>query len=276
MAKAMIFAAGLGTRLKPLTDRMPKALVPVGGKPLLQTVLDRLVTSGYDDIVVNVHHFAAQITDYLSALDMPGVRISISDESGMLRNTGGGIQYAEPLLGNGNFLVHNVDIISDLDLRKFAASVRDEAVATLAVSSRRTSRYLLFDEGMRLVGWTNTATGEVRSPFPDLNPDSCRKYAFAGIHLLTHKVFRLFREFGFEGSFPVMDFYLKAAGKYPVCGYVQEPLEIIDAGKPETLSLARDFLLRHGDILPQNVQEDDHDKQTCRNQDDVLPCAEKF
>ena len=258
MAKAMIFAAGLGTRLKPLTDRMPKALVPVGGKPLLQTVLDRLVTSGYDDIVVNVHHFAAQI------------------ESGMLRNTGGGIQYAEPLLGNGNFLVHNVDIISDLDLRKFAASVRDEAVATLAVSSRRTSRYLLFDEEMRLVGWTNTATGEVRSPFPDLNPDSCRKYAFAGIHLLTHKVFRLFREFGFEGSFPVMDFYLKAAGKYPVCGYVQEPLEIIDAGKPETLSLARDFLLRHGDILPQDVQEDYYDKQTCRNQGDVLPCAEKF
>ena len=112
--------------------------------------------------------------------------------------------------------------------------------------------------------------------FPDLNPDSCRKYAFAGMHLLTHKVFRLFREFGFEGSFPVMDFYLKAAGKYPVCGYVQEPLEIIDAGKPETLSLARDFLLRHGDILPQDVQEDYYDKQTSRNQGDVLPCAEKF
>ena len=123
--KAMIFAAGLGTRLRPLTDSMPKALVPVCGKPLLQITIEKLLSGGYDDIVVNVHHFAGQIRDFLSGRDWPGARISISDETDMLRDTGGGIRYAEPLLGDGSFLVHNVDIISDLDLAAFRSSVRE-------------------------------------------------------------------------------------------------------------------------------------------------------
>lgn len=245
---AMIFAAGLGTRLRPLTDSMPKALVPVCGKPLLQITLEKLISGGYDDIVVNVHHFAGQIKEFLSAMEWPGVRISISDESDLLRDTGGGIRYAAPLLGEGSFLVHNVDIISNLDLGEFRSRVREDAVATLAVSGRKSSRYLLFGDDMRLAGWMNTLTGEVRSPYRGLDPDKCRKYAFSGIHILSHKVFGLFGKRGFGEKFPIMDFYLDIAAEYPVYGISQEGLELIDVGKPESLSLAGDFLRRSGHV----------------------------
>ena len=174
--EAMIFAAGLGTRLRPLTDSMPKALVPVCGKPLLQIVIDRLVSFGIRDIVVNVHHFAGMIEDYLASHPVPGVKVRISDEREQLMDTGGGILHAENLLGADRFLVHNVDIISDLDLEWLDSSVRSDALATLAVSERKTSRYLLFDDDMRLKGWTNISTGEVRSPYPDLDPSRCRRY----------------------------------------------------------------------------------------------------
>ena len=143
MKTAMIFAAGLGTRLRPLTDRMPKALVRIGDRPLLRIVLDRLVSFGYDHIVVNVHHFASMIEEYLASVSVPGVTVSISDETDLLRDTGGGILHAERFLGDGRFLVHNVDIISDLDLGWLDANVRHDAIATLAVSDRKTSRYLL-------------------------------------------------------------------------------------------------------------------------------------
>lgn len=233
----MIFAAGLGTRLRPLTDNMPKALVPVHGEPLLHHVLTRLTGAGFDDIVINIHHFADMIEDYLRTSGWQDkVRISISDERDMLRDTGGGIRHAGPLLGDGNFLVHNVDIVSNLDLRAFYDAFPDGALAMLAVSRRETSRYLLFDDDMRLAGWTNTATGEVRSPYPDLDPASCKKYAFAGIHVLAHKALGLFGAEGFGEKFPVMDFYLKVADRYPVCGFVQDDLKIIDVGKPQSLA----------------------------------------
>ena len=133
----MIFAAGLGTRLRPLTDNMPKALVPVHGEPLLHHVLTRLAGAGFDDIVINVHHFADMIEDYLRTSGWPDkVRISISDERDLLRDTGGGIRHAGPLLGEGNFLVHNVDIVSNLDLRAFYDAFPDGALAMLAVSRR--------------------------------------------------------------------------------------------------------------------------------------------
>ena len=249
MKKALIFAAGLGTRLKPLTDRMPKALVPVGGKPLLHHVIDRLAAAGYDDIVVNVHHFAGMIKEYISSVCIPGVRISISDESDMLRDTGGGILYAEPLLGEGRFLVHNVDIISDLDLGWLDSSVREDALATLAVSDRPTSRYLLFDDRMRLVGWTNVSTGQIRSPYPHPDVRSCRKYAFSGIHILSHEVFGLFRRKHYEGKFSIMDFYLDVAAEYPIYGAVPESLDLIDVGKPESLALAEERI-RNGSLQP--------------------------
>lgn len=231
--KAMIFAAGLGTRLKPITDTMPKALVPVCGKPLLYHTICKLRSAGYDDIVVNVHHFPEQIRQYLQENDF-GVRISISDESDQLLETGGGILKARNLLlSDEPFLVHNVDIVSNLDLAKLAVLPGD--LATLVVSARDTRRYLLFDDDMRLVGWTDTSTGEVRSPYPGLNPSSCQKYAFSGIHMISPAVFDAMSSLGFTGRFPIMDFYLKACSTYHIRAYLAENLQMVDVGKIDTL-----------------------------------------
>ena len=158
MKQAMIFAAGLGTRLKPLTDTMPKALVRVGGQPLLWHVINKLKLAGYERIVVNVHHFAGMIVDYLKANDNFGLDIRISDESAMLLETGGGIKKALPLFDPSEpILIHNVDILSDLDLTALPTDA-----PLLVVSQRQTKRYLMFDDDMRLQGWTNIETGEVK------------------------------------------------------------------------------------------------------------------
>lgn len=236
----MVFAAGLGTRLKPLTDSMPKALVPVCGKPLLHHVLCKLCSAGYDEIVVNVHHFAGQIREYLESHDY-GVHIMISDETDLLRETGGGIMHARRFLeGSGAepFLVHNVDIISDLDLQWFRDQWHPGALATLLVSDRQTQRYLLFDDNMRLVGWTNIATGEVRSPYPGLKADACRKFAFAGIHDISPEIFDVFGQTGCPDRFPVIDFYLNVCAEHPIYGAVPEKLRIVDVGKFDTLGEA--------------------------------------
>lgn len=236
--KAMVFAAGLGTRLKPITDSIPKALVPVCGDPLLGHVLRKLVASGYDDIVVNVHHFAGQIREYLNSHDF-GVRISVSDESDLLRETGGAVRHARPLLeGGGNFLIHNVDIISDLDLQWFRNACRPEALATLLVSDRQTQRYFLFDDSMRLVGWTNLASGEVRSPYPGLDAGKCRRLAFSGIHNISPRIFEVFDSYGCPERFSIVDFYLRACAEYPIYGVVPENLTLVDVGKLDSLALA--------------------------------------
>ena len=199
--KALIFAAGLGTRLKPITDTMPKALVPVGGKPLIEHVARKLKASGVDSAVVNVHHFADQIEEWIGVdASNPrgtGLSMQVSDERDQLLETGGGILKAEEYLhGCGNFLVHNVDILSNLDIKGFASKVQADALATLLVSERETQRYLLFDpQTMRLVGWTNVKTGEVKSPFQDIQPDSCVKMAFSGIHMISDKVFDIMQEY---------------------------------------------------------------------------------
>lgn len=246
--KAMIFAAGLGTRLKPLTDTMPKALVPVCGKPLLYHVLTKLIAGGYDDIVVNVHHFQDQIIQYLEAHDF-GVRVRVSDERDFLRETGGGIRYARPMLsdfsaplemtGPGQpFLVHNVDIVSNLDLGWLRAQHPEGALATLVVSERNTRRYFLFDDNGRLKGWTNLSTGEVRSPYKDLDPAKCRRLAFSGIHLISPDIFDAFDALGFGERFSIVDFYLKACADYPVYAAVPPDFTMVDVGKKETLSEA--------------------------------------
>ena len=235
--KAMIFAAGLGTRLKPITDTMPKALVPVCGQPLLCHVITKLVAAGYDDLVVNVHHFPDQIIHYLHAHDF-GARIAVSDERDYLRETGGGIRFAKRLLEDEPFLVHNVDIVSNLDLGWLRKQHREGALATLVVSERKTQRYFLFDEDNRLKGWTNIATGEVRSPFPDIDPDRCRKLAFAGIHLISPAIFDAFDRYGFGDRFSIVDFYLRACGDYPIYAAVPPDFTLVDVGKKETLSEA--------------------------------------
>ena len=241
--KAMIVAAGLGTRLKPITDTMPKALVPVGGEPLLYHVITKLKAAGYTELVINVHHFAGQIREYLATHDF-GLPISISDETDELLETGGGIAHAKDLiLPTGEpFLIHNVDILSNLDIAWLRSQTRPEALSTLLVSQRETSRYLLFDGEMRLVGWTNVATGEVRSPYPNLNPDHYHKLAFSGIHNVSPAIFEAFEKAGFSGRFPIMDFYIQECKNYPIYGVMARDLKLVDVGKLDTLAQAEEFL----------------------------------
>lgn len=237
--KAMVFAAGLGTRLRPITDTMPKALVPVCGRPLLYHTLCKLQDAGYDEVVINVHHFPEQIRKYLSDSDF-GLTIKISDESAELLETGGGIMHARELLlpCEGPFLVHNVDIVSNLNIEWFREQTRPDALATLLVSERQTRRYLLFSDDMRLVGWTDISTGEVRSPYPGLDVSKCRRYAFAGIHNISPAIFDAFLAMGMPERFPIMDFYLKACAEYPIYGVAAQDLTLVDVGKIDTLAEA--------------------------------------
>lgn len=248
----MIFAAGLGTRLKPLTDTIPKALVRVGGEPLIKRVILNLAAAGVERIVVNVHHFAEQIIDYLQDNDNFGLDIRISDETAGLLETGGGIKKAAPLFDStAPILIHNVDILSNVDLREFyqiasqsekgkVKSEESECDAVLLVSWRKTKRYLLFNDDMRLVGWTNIETGEVRSPYPELNPKECRMYAFAGIHALSPRLLKMMDEF--PDRFGIIDFYLKACATHNIKGYVKDDLKLMDIGKLDTLAQAEEFL----------------------------------
>jgi NDP-sugar pyrophosphorylase family protein len=193
----LILAAGLGTRLKPLTDTMPKALVPVANKPLLEHLIDRLKANGCTDIVVNVHHFAQQIIDFLAEKQDFGIHIQVSDERDQLLETGGAIKKAANLFPNKEpFLVHNVDILHKMDLHRVFLEMKDEADAALMVSKRDTSRYLLFDRSDNLKGWTNIITKEVKSPFEQVkaNPQAFIPLAFSGIHVFSFKLLELMKE----------------------------------------------------------------------------------
>jgi NDP-sugar pyrophosphorylase family protein len=229
MKQAMIFAAGLGTRLKPLTDTMPKALVRVGGQPLLWHVINKLKLAGYERIVVNVHHFAGMIVDYLKANDNFGLDIRISDESAMLLETGGGIKKALPLFDPSEpILIHNVDILSNLDLTALPTDA-----PLLVVSQRQTKRYLQFDDTMRLVGWKNIETGEVKGR-------EGNSLAFSGIHMFHPSLTPLLSDW--PERFPIMDFYLKACGSHLIRGYEAKALRLMDVGKLDTLDQAEAFI----------------------------------
>ena len=264
MKQAMIFAAGMGTRLKPLTDVIPKALVPVGDKPLLQIVLERLLDAGIHDVVVNVHHKAGQICNYLNLLQSHyDVKISISDESELLLETGGGIRKAHDLFdAEAPILIHNVDILSNVDLGAFYDSIGDADVLLL-VSERKTKRYLLFDEEMHLVGWTNIETGEVKSPYPEIaalsgdkesvqskfafSPSGSlpregggRGLAFSGIHAFSPRLFSDMEQW--PEKFPIIDFYLNRCAERKIKGYLKSDLKLLDVGKLDTLDNAFEFL----------------------------------
>ena len=244
--KAMVFAAGLGTRLRPLTDTMPKALVPVRGVPMLGRVLTKLRGAGIDSFVVNVHHFAEQIEKYLSENDF-SAPVAVSREPDEPLETGGGIKHAAPLLASpeGRFLVHNVDILSDLDVRWLLAQDAPENLATLLLLDAPSDRYLLFDEDMRLAGWTNVRTGEVKSPYlPDFDPSRYRRYSFCGIHIVSEAVFAMMASW--PEKFSIIDFYLQACAAGTIRGVVAPDLHLIDIGSPEKLAEAercRDFSL---------------------------------
>ena len=249
--KAMIFAAGLGTRLKPITDTLPKALVPVGGRPLIEHVCRKLKRSGIDEAVVNVHHFADKVQEWTQNQDI--ISLEVSDERSYLLETGGAVLHArQHLEGCGTFLIHNVDILSDLDIRWFAAQVCPDSIATLLVSDRKSSRQLLFDpQTMCLVGWRNNSTGEIRSPFSTLDPEKCVGLAFSGIHIMSDTVFGAMDDYvrshgldisGNPSRFPVMDFYLWACARYNIYGVCAKDLHLIDVGKLDTIEQAEQYV----------------------------------
>ncbi len=242
--KAMIFAAGLGSRLKPLTDNMPKALVPVAGRPMLEHVILKLKASGFSEIVINVHHFGEQIIDFLKANNDFGLTIHISDERDQLLDTGGGIKKARCFFDNSKepFLVHNVDILSNIDLCKlYNYHLEHGNVATLLASRRETSRYLLFDKEDKLKGWMNKDTGSVKPEGFQYDELLHQQYAFSGIHILSPTIFDMMGG-QWEGKFSIMDFYLATCSQVPYAGCLMETLDLIDIGKPETLSLAEAFI----------------------------------
>ncbi|MDR0865045.1 MAG: nucleotidyltransferase family protein [Candidatus Symbiothrix sp.] len=240
--KALIFAAGLGSRLKPITDTIPKALVPVGGKPLLEHIVLKLKNSGFDEIIINVHHFAGQIIDFLKLNNHFGIRIEISDERDLLLDTGGGIKQAASFFDDGKpFLVHNVDILSNPDLADmYRSALENKAMATLLVSERPSSRHLLFDEQENLCGWLNEQTGETKSPYSDFHSENYRKLAFGGIHVISPAIFPLMDKW--NGKFSIIDFYLSVCNTTAIRAYTTENLQLIDVGKQDTLKKAEEFL----------------------------------
>ena len=239
MKQAMLLAAGLGTRLRPLTDTMPKALVPVAGKPLLYHVIQRLKAAGFERVVVNVHHFGEQIIDYLAANGNFGIDIRVSDERGLLLDTGGGIRKAAPLFETDSpVFIHNVDILSDLRIEELYAAFEraGDIEAALVVSKRHSPRQLQFaPETHRLIGWQNTQTGDQRGELG-------LPLAFAGIHLISPQLFPLMESY--PDKFSIITYYLDICGSHHLVGYEQSDFQFMDAGKIDTLATAADFLAR--------------------------------
>ena len=238
---AFIFAAGLGTRLKPLTDTMPKALVPVGGKPLLAHVIEKLKAAGCKKIVINIHHFGDMIIDYVKSQNSFGVEILFSDERQMLLETGGAIKHAVDLLGDEPFLIHNVDILSNVNLEALiAAHNESNSAATLLVSKRNSTRALLFSTEGNLTAWTNKTTGEIKSPYSDIDIKTLNEFAFSGIHIFSP---RLFKYFGaYPEKFSIIDFYLNTCKDEKIKAYTQEGLQLLDVGKLDSLEKAEKFI----------------------------------
>ena len=239
--KALIFAAGLGTRLKPLTDSLPKALIPIAGKPLLEHVILKLKAAGFYEIMVNVHHFPDQIIEFLKSKNNFDIRIEVSDERDLLLDTGGGIRKAKWFFDDDQpFLVHNVDILSNVDLNLlYQAHLNSDSLATLVVSKRNTIRYLLFNEDQRLCGWINEKTGETKPiHFPDIT--SFNKLAFSGIQILSPRVFDMMENL--EPKFPIMDFYLSNVENEIIMGYIPSDFHMLDVGKLDVLDMAEEFV----------------------------------
>lgn len=276
--KAMIFAAGLGSRLKPLTDTRPKALIAVGGKTMLEHVILKLKAAGFDEIVINTHHFANQILAFLEANQNFGVKIQISDETDCLLDTGGGLEKAsdflfisekekearipnliqifeginngmdkdeaiEKLIGEMRtvcYLLHNVDILSNCDLESllYYHQYSSSISVTLLVSQRKTSRYLLFNENDLLCGWINKETMETKPTGFRYEEGKYKEYAYSGIQVISPSILKYLP----KGKYSIIDFYLSMCHKINIQCYEEDDLQLIDIGKPETLEKAEEFL----------------------------------
>lgn len=229
----MLFAAGLGTRLKPFTDHHPKALAQVNGKTLLQWNIEYLQQYGIYEVVVNVHHFAEQIENKLQENKGFGSEVKISDERDAVLETGGGLKKAQSFFEHEkNFLVMNADVLTNLTLDKLIkVHEHSEAMATLAVINRTSSRHLLFDEKMTLCGWANNATGEQKI---SIDKFGLKPFAFSGIQVLSPQIFTM----PFEGKFSMIDVYLHFAKQGIIKGFDHTGDVFIDVGKPESLAKA--------------------------------------
>jgi N-acetyl-alpha-D-muramate 1-phosphate uridylyltransferase len=232
--KAMLLAAGLGTRLKPFTDTAPKALAVVNGRTLLEHNIRFLQRFGIRDVVVNVHHFADMIEDAIAGNNGFGSNVSISDERDEVLETGGGLKKAAPFFDKQEaFVVMNVDVLSNIDINKLiGAHLAGNAIATLAVMDRASSRHFLFDERMKLCGWANNNTGERKI---SIDRPGLRPLAFSGIQVLSSAVFN---DIPFSGKFSLVDLYLHLAKQHTILGYDHSGDLFIDVGKPESLAKA--------------------------------------
>ncbi len=237
--KAMILAAGLGTRLRPLTNDRPKALVEVGGRTLLEITLARLRTFDISEVIVNVHHFADMVVQYLKAYDNFGMQIEVSHEE-VLLDTGGGLKKAgwffleDSARADEPFVLHNVDVISTIDLQRMVQSHKqNQALATLAVQERETSRYLLFDEQLQLCG---RRAGRDQKPEIVRRSPRTQALAFSGVHVISSRLFALMKE---EGIFSIIDSYLRlAASGEKVVAFRADEYYWRDLGKPADLKQA--------------------------------------
>lgn len=238
----MIFAAGPGTRLKPLTDSRPKALVEIGGKSLLERCIRYLKAYGINNITINLHHFAGQIREYLRERENFGLQVQLSDESPMLLDTGGGLLKARDYLeGDEPVLLINVDVLTNLDLDRFLKVHRASgALVSLAARRRDTSRYLLFDQEGQLAGWKNVKTGESRFCRPEAI-STAEPLAFSGIHLIRPELFPLITE---RGRFSIIELYLRLATTEKICSFPDRDSLWMDLGKYEQLDQAKKLVLQ--------------------------------
>ena len=235
----MIFAAGLGTRLKPFTDNKPKALVELAGKPLLERAILKLIELKVNRIVINVHHYADLIEEFLRVNKNFGVDIRISDERDELLDTGGGLKKATDLfIPNAPVLIYNVDVLSSLDLNVLMVQhTKTNALVSMVMRERKSSRYLYFNKESQLTGWKNCKTGETKEARNDMN--NSEPLAFSGIHLIDSKIFPLITE---KGKFSIIDLYLRLAKEEKILAYKDGSEIWTDLGKPEDLAWAQEHL----------------------------------
>jgi NDP-sugar pyrophosphorylase family protein len=244
--KAMIFAAGIGKRLQPISEHTPKALVKLGEKTMLQLVAEKLIRAGASRIVVNIYHHPEKIQAFISKLHFPEVEFIISDETGQLLDTGGGLLKARPFLeGSEPIILHNVDVLSDIDLLAMLEIHKsNNALATLAATRRKTSRYFLWDQD-RLAGWENTSTGQmiISNPQPG---QRLKRRAFSGIHMISPELLSLITE---TGVFSINDVYLRLAKANKIIAFEHKPAHWADIGTPEKLENARKLFEKNPGIF---------------------------
>ena len=239
--KAMILAAGLGTRLKPFTNNTPKALVPILGKPAIEHVILKLKNEGFNEIIINIHHFANQIIDFIKSKNYFDIRIVFSDERDKLLDTGGAIKKASWFFDEDkSILIHNADIISDVNLFEvYNHHIQSKSMATLVVNNRKTSRYLFFDHNNNLKGWINEKDGQTVSSSA-YNSTNHHKLAFFGIHVLSGKAISLMKSF--PDKFSIINFYLSICDNNSVGAYIANDNHMVDVGRLTSLNEAEEFL----------------------------------